>query len=84
MNNTSKQIHQMPLTHLKRGQKARIVEVAPGKQASQRLSSLGLRMGAVVVKFSAFALRGPVTVKVGSTTLALGHGVAEKVLVEPC
>ncbi len=47
-----------------------------------RLSSLGLRPGMWLTKISAFALKGPVTVKVGQTTLALGHGMAEKIFVE--
>ncbi len=83
MLSASKDIHQVSLTSLKKGHKAKIVAISAGKQAAQRLSALGLRKGAVIVKFSAFALNGPVTIKVGSTTLALGHGMAEKILVEP-
>ncbi|HQP91970.1 MAG TPA: FeoA family protein [Candidatus Omnitrophota bacterium] len=79
----SKNTVPLSLARLKRGQKAKIVEVVSGKEAARRLSSLGLRRGATIMKFSAFALYGPVTVKVGSTTLALGHSVAEKILVEP-
>ena len=73
----------MPLTRLKKGQKATIAEIAGGRCVSHRLSSLGLRTGAHVTKLNAFALRGPVTVRVGHTTIALGHGMAEKILVEP-
>ena len=72
----------IPLAKLKKGVKAKIVEVTAGKQMAHRLSSIGLRHGAYITKLSTFALKGPVTVKVGSTTIALGHGMAEKVMVE--
>jgi ferrous iron transport protein A len=72
----------IPLTKLKRGTKAKIVEVAAGKQAAHRLSTMGLRVGVHIARISTFVLRGPVTVKVGSTTIALGHGMAEKIIVE--
>jgi Fe2+ transport system protein FeoA len=78
-----KQTSHISLARLKKGTKARIVEVTAGKQMSLRLSTLGLRLGAQILKINAFALRGPVTVKIGSTIIALGHGMAEKVLVEP-
>ena len=71
-----------PLTRLKIGTKAKILEVAAGKQAAHRLSTMGLRVGAHITRISTFVLRGPVTVKVGSTTIAIGHGMAEKIIVE--
>lgn len=71
------------LAKLKKDTRAKVVEVAGGRQVALRLSTLGLRPGSHFLKVSSFALRGPVTVKVGSTTIALGHGMAEKVLVEP-
>ena len=71
----------IPLTKLKKGAKAKVIEITAGKQLALRLSHLGLRHGGHLTKISAFALRGPVTVKVGATTIALGHGMAEKVMV---
>ena len=73
----------IPLTKLKKGAKAKILEVKVSKQMALRLSHLGIRPGCSIAKISNFALRGPVTVKVGSATIALGHGMAEKVVVEP-
>lgn len=72
----------LSLIQLKKGSKARIVELAGGKQVAHRLSMMGLRPGEQLVKLSSFALRGPVAVRIGHTTLALGHGMAEKVIVE--
>lgn len=73
----------IPLTKLKRGTKAKVVEVTASKQLALRLSHLGLRPGAHLTKISTFVLKGPVAVKVGSTTIALGHSMAQKVFVEP-
>lgn len=80
---SAKNISHIPLTKLKKGVRAKIVEITSGKQVVHRLSTLGIRLDSHVVKISTFVLRGPVTVKVGSTTIALGHGMAEKVIVEP-
>ncbi|MFH1691557.1 MAG: FeoA family protein [Candidatus Omnitrophota bacterium] len=79
---SAKIISHIPLTKLKKGLRAKVVEISSGKQAAHRLSTLGIRLGGYVVKVSAFALKGPVTVKVGSSVIALGHGMAEKVIVE--
>lgn len=75
-------MHKISLTKLKKGIRAKIVEVHGGRQAAHRLSVLGLRPGICILKLSSFALQGPVMVRCGSTTLALGHGLAQKVLVE--
>ena len=72
----------IPLTKLEKGKKATIVEINAGRQASHRMSSLGLQIGKHITKISSFAMKGPVTIKVGSTTIALGHGMADKVMVE--
>jgi Fe2+ transport system protein FeoA len=83
MTTQQKQSAAISLVKLKKNTRARIVEIAGAKTLALKLSSMGLRTGATLVKISAFALKGPVTIKVGSTTLALGHTMAEKVLVEP-
>lgn len=75
-------MRRVTLIKIKKNTKVKIVEVGGGKLMALRLSSLGLRPGMWLTKISAFALRGPVTVKVGQTTLALGHGMAEKIFVE--
>jgi Fe2+ transport system protein FeoA len=75
-------MNRIALTRIKKGIKAKIVEITAGKSSALRLSALGLRPGVCIVKISTFALKGPVTVKVGSATLALGHGMAEKILVD--
>jgi ferrous iron transport protein A len=41
-----------------------------------------MRVGVRVRKVSAQILRGPVTVQMGGTQLAIGFGMAQRVLVE--
>ncbi len=83
MTSQHKEITIISLTKLKRGGKAKIIEVAAPKQMVLRLSALGLRPGASLEKIGTFVLRGPITVKVGRATIALGHSMAKKVMVEP-
>ncbi|MGE5280334.1 MAG: FeoA family protein [Deltaproteobacteria bacterium] len=75
-------MHRMTLNKVKKDHKVTILEVAAGRMANARLSSLGLRPGVMVTKISSFALRGPVAVRVGRSTVAIGHGMAEKIIVE--
>lgn len=53
-----------------------------GGNLQNRLMNMGVYKGREIVKLSHIGLRGPVVVKVGRGILALGHGVAAKVVVE--
>ncbi len=69
----------MPLTMLPPGQVGRIVEIRAGRQLTDRLAGLGLLPGNTVS-----VLRdngGPLLLAVGETRLALGRGIAHKILV---
>jgi Fe2+ transport system protein FeoA len=70
------------LTELPAGTRSRIKDVLGGGAIKKRLEDLGLRIGSQIEVVSAQFLRGPVTVKVGNTTLAIGHGMAGKIEVE--
>ncbi len=47
-----------------------------------RLSTLGIRPGKRITKISAMLMRGPVTIQSGRTQLAIGFGIANKILVD--
>ncbi len=64
------------------GAKGRIAGFSAGPGMVRRLEEIGLRAGLGVVKVSGIPLRGPVVVQVGGTRVALGHGMAKKVMVE--
>jgi len=46
------------------------------------MSSLGLRTNAVIKKISSQLFHGPVTIQVGNSQIALGHGMARRIMVE--
>jgi Fe2+ transport system protein FeoA len=62
----------------------RIVDLAGGEGVRRRLLSLGFHKGDLVELDGRAILRGPLLVRncTSDTTIALGHGVAQKVLVE--
>jgi Fe2+ transport system protein FeoA len=70
------------LAQLKAGCKARILGILGGRSLEDKLMSMGLYKGKELTKVSHIGLRGPVVVKVGRSILALGHGIAMKIMVE--
>lgn len=68
--------------HLKANHKGRVSEILGGAGLQHRLMSMGIYAGKEIVKLSYVGLRGPVVIKVGRSVLALGHGVALKIMVE--
>lgn len=71
------------VSKMKSGQTGKIVEIQGGQGLSARLSALGIIPGRKLTKISEMLMRGPVTVKTGSTQVAIGHGMADKIIVEP-
>ena len=74
--------NKMSLARMRTGQKGHIVKIGGGYGAVRRLEALGIREGQEIKKISEQWMRGPVLVQHGSTQLALGFGMASKVLVE--
>jgi Fe2+ transport system protein FeoA len=70
------------LVQLKTGRKARILEINGGKALQDRFMSMGIYPGREIAKLSHFMLRGPIAIKVGRSVLALGFGMAGKIIVE--
>lgn len=69
------------LLTLKNGHSGRISSIEGGKQMVRRMLSLGLRVGTVVNMLNH---RGKsVVIQNAGTRVALGPGIAEKLLVEP-
>ncbi|MEJ2744730.1 MAG: FeoA family protein [bacterium] len=66
------------------GRGGKVVEFRGGKGMVHRLETRGIRLGHRITKVSDQLMKGPVTVKVGHTTLAIGHGIASRVMVEVC
>jgi len=64
------------------GQSGRVVQISRGHGLTNRLHSLGIRPGTRITKVSAMFMRGPVTLQVGRAQVAIGYGMAGKILVE--
>jgi ferrous iron transport protein B len=70
------------LVEMAAGQDGSVAEVRGGHDLVRRLEAMGIRPGAELAKVSGPYMRGPVTVKVGNSQVAIGFGMAGKVMVE--
>ena len=73
---------EVPLSRMPAGQSAIIVRIHGGHGLMNRLGSLGIRPGRRITKVSSMLMRGPVTIRVGNSQVAIGFGIANKILVE--
>jgi ferrous iron transport protein A len=67
---------------MRAGQSGKVVEIQGGDRLASRLKSLGIRPGKRITKVSSMILRGPVTVQVDRSQVAIGFGMAGKILVD--
>ena len=70
------------LVDMRAGQRGVVRGIRAGRGMQERLLAMGIRPGREIAKTSGPFMRGPVTVRVGNSQLALGFGVARKVWVE--
>lgn len=70
------------LVHLKPNHKGKILEILGGMGLQNRLMGMGVYVGKEITKLSYIGLRGPVVIRVDRSVLALGHGMAAKIIVE--
>lgn len=68
----------MMLTQLGIGEKAKIVAIGGGRGLRQKLFLRGLFEGKVVRVISNY---GPMTIEVDRSTVAIGRGMAQKIVV---
>jgi ferrous iron transport protein A len=71
----------LSLVELKENEVGKVVEILGGG-LYQKLDALGIRVGVELKKISSVAAKGPVIVEVGNTKVALGYGMAKKIIVE--
>ncbi|MGQ4872503.1 MAG: FeoA family protein [Promethearchaeia archaeon] len=70
------------LTDCSIGEKVKVIKVNAGWNAKRRLANLGVVPGEYITKKRAAPLKGPVIVEVKGTELAIGRGLASKIIVE--
>ncbi|HVB28382.1 MAG TPA: FeoA family protein [Terriglobia bacterium] len=84
-NRTSKLTEPSPahtLDKVRAGQSVKVVETAAGQAATLQLAQLGIRAGATLVVRRSAPLGGPILVESSGSTVAIGRGMARKVLVQ--
>ncbi|MDD5097100.1 MAG: FeoA family protein [Candidatus Omnitrophica bacterium] len=70
------------LTQMHGKQKGMIYDISAGAALQNKFMSMGIYKGREVTKISHIGLKGPVAIKVGRSVLVLGHGVANKIVIE--
>ena len=70
------------LKDLKSGEGGRIAQIDGGHGVVNRLAALGIRPGRRIMKLSSGFMRGPVNVQVDRAQIAIGFGMAKRILVE--
>jgi len=73
---------QVTLARMQAGQSGIVVQIQGGHGLVNRLSALGIRPGKKIVKISSMFMRGPVTILVDRAQVAIGFGMAKKIIVE--
>ena len=64
------------------GQTGMVIQILGGRGLNRRLEAMGIRPGKEVTKISSMLFRGPVTFRTNHTQVAIGFGMANKILVE--
>lgn len=73
---------QLSLAQMRTGQVGTVVEVLGGHGLIRRLDALGIRPGKKVTKLSSTLFHGPVILRADNTQVAIGFGMARKIIVE--
>ncbi len=70
------------LTNVTAGNKVKVIRIKGGLGIRQRLNCLGIHQGDTIILQKSGFMRGPVLVNIHGNQVALGRGVAAKILVE--
>lgn len=70
------------LASMKNGQSGTIKEINGRTGMVSKLAALGVREGVRITKKSGLFMKGPVVISVGNTEVAVGYGMASRIMVE--
>ena len=70
------------LVRMKHGQSGIVVQIQGGRGLVNRLNALGIIPGKRITKLSSMLMRGPVTIEVDRVQVAIGFGMANRVIVK--
>jgi len=79
---TIHQGRQLTLRQMEIGQTGTVIGILGGRGLIRRLEALDIRPGKKVTKVSSTLFRGPVTLRVDNAQLAIGFGMANRIIVE--
>ena len=66
----------------KESQKVKVADISGGWGIRQRLGCLGIHPGDIITVKRSAIMRGPILISVHGNQVALGRGVARKIIVE--
>jgi ferrous iron transport protein A len=67
---------------MRSAQRGTVVQIMGGRGLMLRLEAMGIRPGKKLTKVSAMFGHGPVTISVDRMQIAIGFGMADKIIVE--
>jgi len=70
------------LTRMRQGERGRVIDIQGGWGLLRKMETLGIKHGTEIVKVSSQLMRGPITIRVGNTQVAIGFGMARRIMVE--
>lgn len=73
----------MTINELLPGQKATIIKINKGEAARNRLLAMGITPGSTITILARHPFRGPVTVDLGNSRMAIGREIARAIEVKP-
>ena len=81
--NSNKSPQTFYLTDLNLSQSGEVVSINAGQRATQRLSGMGITPGTMVTSIGQAPFNGPIQITVRGSRLAIGRGLAMKIIVVP-
>ena len=70
------------LDQVQENNKAKVIDIQGGQRIRQRLGEMGIHPGDIIAILRYGALRGPILIEIHGSQVALGRGIASKILVE--
>ncbi|PJB77274.1 MAG: ferrous iron transport protein A [Acidobacteria bacterium CG_4_9_14_3_um_filter_49_7] len=71
------------LMELRVGETAKVMKISGGFRMQVQLKNLGFHEGVTVILAKKSAISGPLMVAVNGSNVAIGRGIASKILVSP-
>jgi len=70
------------ITELNSKESAKVISIEGGRNFKEKLNTLGIRKNIKIKKVSDSFLKGPIVIKINLMEIAIGWGMASKILVQ--